>query len=67
MASSALALRWCLENRRVKSVLTSVNTLEQLEQNITATELAYTDEIHEALNQIGDNPPLNPYTKVPYS
>ena len=60
---TALALAWCLRNNMVSSVITYVQTIQQLNENLSASELMLENEWIEKIENILNNRPYNIYTK----
>ncbi len=54
MTMSQLSLSWCLKNKNVSSVILGVSNIEQLKENLKASELKekITDEIYNEINNI---------------
>ena len=63
---SALALKWCLNNQNVKSVLSNVSSTRQLDDNLSYFNFKITDEQIVILNKLFNNTPVNIYTGVKY-
>lgn len=64
---SALALRWCMRNAVVTSVISFARTREQLNDNLKMTALQLSEETLEKIEEILQNKPYNLYTKLPLS
>lgn len=62
---SALALRWCLRNTAVTSVISFARTEQQLNDNLKMIALQLSQETLEKTEEILQNKPYNLYTKLP--
>lgn len=66
LSPSAVALGWCLQNSNIASVLTHVNSISQLLNNLESIDIIFTPEDMALLENIFNNKPINLYTKVRY-
>tara|TARA_B100001248_G_C27359984_1_gene445907 strand:- start:443 stop:1411 length:969 start_codon:yes stop_codon:yes gene_type:complete len=66
VSAANLSLLWCLHNKSVATLLTSVNNKKQLDENLKIFKFAYNNELHSKINNIFKNPPLNIYTGIKY-
>lgn len=65
MAPASLALAWCLRHVQVSTVITSVSTDQQWQQNVSAAGLTLNEETIQEMETILDNKPYNIYTQNP--
>lgn len=65
-APSTLALAWCLKHHNVCSVLTNVNSSQQLAENLSSTAANLSDDVWKQMEAIFGNAPINPYTGAAY-
>jgi aryl-alcohol dehydrogenase-like predicted oxidoreductase len=63
---AAAALGWCLHNRQVASMLTHINSLNQLRVNLESLAVTFTVEDRLHLQSIFNNKPINLYTRLAY-
>lgn len=57
---AAVSLNWAANRPSVTSVLIGARTLEQLKDNLTATDIVLTPEEHQRLTAAGGPPPMYP-------
>ncbi|MBC6446013.1 aldo/keto reductase [Actinokineospora xionganensis] len=58
---ASIALAWLLRKPEVTSVLMGVSTIEQLNENLAATEVPLDDEALTEIDQASLEPPVHPY------
>lgn len=62
---ATLSLAWCLRYSQVSTVITSVSSEQQWQQNISATGLFLSEETIQETENILENKPYNIYTQNP--
>lgn len=65
MAPATLSLAWCMRHLQVSTVITSVSTDQQWQQNISAAGLTLNEDTIQEIETILDNKPYNIYTQNP--
>ena len=65
--SANLAMNWCLQNSNVKSVITNVNSIEQLNELLAFEEVNLNLDNIQEIESIFDNQPKNQYTGQKYN
>ncbi len=60
VSAAELALAWCLKNKNVSSVILGASKVEQLEQNLKALDVEFTEDVLKRLEELYPQPEAIP-------
>ena len=60
VSAAELALAWCLKNKNVSSVILGASKVEQLEQNLKALDVEFTEDVLKRLEDLYPQPEAIP-------